>query len=744
MLSTRRSSSVTTRRWQKLRSLALDDPKEAQKLLAKWGENVKIPIFNQSGIHGNEFEGVDSNMQLISDLATTPYGTDPKIDNVLDHMILAFNVIQNPDGRVAGARANGNGFDLNRDYLTQSQSETQASVAIQQKWLAPEALDLHGYVTPTLVESTTKPHNPGIEYDLYIPWNQARSDANEAGLAAIGLGTTRPVNDWCPEADFPGPTGLCEDGSTPGPAVAEGWDDWGPFYTGQYAQLLGFDSSTVEMCNSTGTACSLPGATDFPRGRYGAFRAQQAVSWSTMEFDVANRQGLLDVQLEVYRRGVKNADRPSCCPAPFDVANNWMTEYPKAHVIPFGKGQRSDAEANRLVRWLLANGIEVEKLERDTSFGGQKYEEGSYVVWMSQALRGLANTALSIGVDISADISQLYAPPGAWSHGYLWGADVVEIPRDAKFKPKTSEIRRPNRIDGGVESGSADAYALELDSATAVRAVNALVGAGHAGPARHGGVGQAPGGLGPLRGRQGDEGPAEAGRAHVRPHLPQGEDERHPRHRADRPRAADRRAHGSGEPGRVVAPEPRLPADPVSTWRRSTRPPTDPLVNYDVIWNTGELARRAATQHDGAGSPDGVLRGRRRLPRGRCQRRQLPHHRGPGGRADGRYPRAATGGAASSAGATRAARASPIVGALPVAGHGHRRPADVVHGGAGVAGRRRPPAADGLLRVRPLAARRRVGDGSGLAARRPRPEHRRHGPAHRVRDEPALPGGPRA
>ena len=154
-------------------------------------------------------------------------------------MILAFNVIQNPDGRVAGARANGNGFDLNRDYLTQSQSETQASVAIQQKWLAPEALDLHGYVTPTLVESTTKPHNPGIEYDLYIPWNQARSDANEAGLAAIGLGTTRPVNDWCPEADFPGPTGLCEDGSTPGPAVAEGWDDWGPFYTGQYAQLVG-------------------------------------------------------------------------------------------------------------------------------------------------------------------------------------------------------------------------------------------------------------------------------------------------------------------------------------------------------------------------------------------------------------------------------------------------------------------------------------------------------------------------
>jgi hypothetical protein len=582
-------------RWQKLRSLALDDPREAQKLLSKRGDGVKIPIFNQSGIHGNEYEGVDSNMQLISDLATTPYGTDPKIDNVLDHMILVFNVIQNPDGRVAGTRANGNGFDLNRDYLTQSQSEAQASVALQQKWLAPEALDLHGYVTPTLIESTTKPHNPGIEYDLYIPWNQARSDANEAGLAAIGLGTTRPVNDWCPEADFPGPTGLCEDGSTPGPAVAEGWDDWGPFYTGQYAQLLGFDSSTVEMCNNTGTACALPGATDFPRGRYGAFRAQQAVSWSTMEFDVANRQGLLDVQLEVYRRGVKNADRPSCCPAPFDVANNWMTEYPKAHVIPFGKGQRSDAEANRLVRWLLANGIEVEKLERDTSFGGQKYEEGSYVVWMNQALRGLANTALSVGTDISAEISQLYAPPGAWSHGYLWGADVVEIPRDAKFKAKTSEIRRPNRIDGGVEFGSAGAYALELDSATAVRAVNALVGAGTPAELAMEASGKLPAGSVLFAADKATRDLLkDAGRTYGLTFRSVKTSEIPATEPIDR---VPRIAVLTGAVNQDVWSLRNLgfAADPVSIATINTAP-TDPLGNYDVIWNTAGWPGQATQQ----------------------------------------------------------------------------------------------------------------------------------------------------
>ena len=156
-----------------------------------------MPIFIQGAIHGNEYEGVDANMRTIERLATTPYGTDPEVDAILDGAVVIFNVIQNPDGRVAGTRANGNGFDLNRDFLTQSQSETKASVRIMQEWLPPETLDLHGYVTPTLIEATTKPHNPGIDYDLWLKWNQSRIDANEAAMNAVNLNVTRPVNDWC-------------------------------------------------------------------------------------------------------------------------------------------------------------------------------------------------------------------------------------------------------------------------------------------------------------------------------------------------------------------------------------------------------------------------------------------------------------------------------------------------------------------------------------------------------------------
>ncbi len=188
--------------WTTLRRQALSNPAAAQRQLRGWRDRVKVPIFIQGAIHGNEYEGVDANMRTIERLATTPYGTDPEVDAILDGAVVIFNVIQNPDGRVVGQRPNGNGFDLNRDFLTQSQSETKASVRIMQEWLPPETLDLHGYVTPTLIEATTKPHNPGIDYDLWLKWNQSRIDANEAAMNAVNLNVTRPINDWCSDGSI--------------------------------------------------------------------------------------------------------------------------------------------------------------------------------------------------------------------------------------------------------------------------------------------------------------------------------------------------------------------------------------------------------------------------------------------------------------------------------------------------------------------------------------------------------------
>jgi hypothetical protein len=73
---------------------------------------------------------------------------------------------------------------------------------------------------------------------------------------------------------------------------------------------------------------------------------------------------------------------------------------------------------------------------------------------MSQALRGLAWNALAAGTDIESGISILYASPAAWSHGLLWGADTVEVPRgDTTFKPMTKPISAPNTLTGGIRGG---------------------------------------------------------------------------------------------------------------------------------------------------------------------------------------------------------------------------------------------------------------------------------------------------
>jgi hypothetical protein len=454
-------------RWQHLREQALTEPAAAQATLATFGDDIKVPLYVQAGIHGNEYEGVDASMRQIERLATTPYGTDPEVDNILDHAVVVYNIDQNPDGRALGQRANGFNFDLNRDFLTQSQSETKASVALMQDWLFPDMVDQHGYVTPTLVEATTKPHNPGIEYPFFLKWNQARLDANEAAMNAAGKQIQRPINDWCSNADLPGPSG-CPDGRPPGPASAEGWDDWGPFYTPMYNQLVGMNGSTVEMCS--GTVCG---------GRLGSMFDQYTISWSMFHFNISRRAELLHDLLEIYRLGVTDAPRPACCPAPFDVENNWMYEFPTAYVIPVGAGQRSDAEANRLVSWLLFNGIEVRRLRADSTIAGQNVEQGSYVVLMNQAHRGLAETALGIGLDISNRIGILYAPPAAWSHGYLWGADVLQVPNGVPFTaPVTEPTTRATRLQTGIESGAADYYAIRVNSPAAVRAINRLLGQG--------------------------------------------------------------------------------------------------------------------------------------------------------------------------------------------------------------------------------------------------------------------------
>ena len=411
-------------------------------------------------------------MRIIERLATTPYGEDPQVDAWLDHAVLVFNVIQNPDGRIAGTRANGNGFDLNRDYITHSQSETIASVSVIREWFPIATYDLHGYVEPTLVEGTTVPHNPGIEYDLWTKWNQPRMDANQAGLASEGFGITRPINNippvWIPE----------------GETLPQGWDDWGPFYTGQYGQLRGLDASTVEMCNEIDEQCGIDGVAPPAEGlgRRGAMRQTELVVNSTLDFVVENRREMLFDQYEIYRRGIGGrsaSELTDPLPLPGHARRPRLHDALPAGARDSGRERPAQRRRGQAARRLPARQRHRgQAARRDYRFGGRTFQAGSYVVFLNQSLRALGNTMLDVGDDISDRVTQLYAPPGAWSNGFLWGADVVTIGRDRRFTPNTRAVDETDPVEGGVRPGQSDWLALEIDSRTAVRTANELIGAG--------------------------------------------------------------------------------------------------------------------------------------------------------------------------------------------------------------------------------------------------------------------------
>ena len=125
-------------------------------------------------------------------------------------------------------------------------------------------------------------------------------------------------------------------------------------------------------------------------------------------------------------------------------------------MIPFDGGRGSGATP-RPTGWCSGSSTTASRSRRrpkSSSWNGQTFPAGSYVVWMDQALRGLAYTTLSAGQDISDRITQLYAPPGAWSHGLLWGADVFEIPDDPDVRPgHDPDHRRRTRSRAAWRSG---------------------------------------------------------------------------------------------------------------------------------------------------------------------------------------------------------------------------------------------------------------------------------------------------
>jgi hypothetical protein len=430
-------------RYQAIRNTMLKDPEKAQEMIEKFGD-FKVPVFINGSIHGNENPGVDAAIRLIETLA---YEDTPEVQAILDNVILLVNVVQNPDGRVMYTRRNANGFDINRDFIAQTQPETKATIKVLTEWNPMITLDLHGFINPMLIEPTTPPHNPNYEYDLYLQWalNQAYAMEDELIAQTDETRALIPYRDW-----------------------EDGWDDWGAQYVPMYAMYHGSYGHTLETPSRT---------------EYGV-DAHYAAVWGALNFVAENREAMLYDQIEIFRRGI--LDLPQMLiPDELLDETQWeqyneltIQEFPAAYVIPAGQPfQQSSHQAARLVDFLLFNDVEVTKASQSFMVDGTSYPKGTYIVWMDQPKRGLANTILDAGPDLS-DIVGLtfYSPPAVWSHPLLWGASRAVVEEGLVLN--TTPVNNADKPTGSVSGRGAGAYAYEPTSIAAFQVTNDLIDRG--------------------------------------------------------------------------------------------------------------------------------------------------------------------------------------------------------------------------------------------------------------------------
>ncbi len=449
-------SAVQASRQERIRGLIVDQPAQAARVPGL-AERYKVSVFVNANLHGNEWEGTDAALRLIEDYATSD---DPTVRHTLDSSRIYLVVSANPDGRHDNTRRNASGFDLNRDFVTASQPEVLAVRDALIRTQPMVMLDLHGYVNGTLVEPATPPHGENYEYDLFLKHAYPNGLGIEQAVLELGYNQQ-------------------EDGVTP-PQIPfrdseGGWDDWPPIFTPQYAALHGATAAhTIEVPLRVNRTDYDQPVEELQRRSAINTDIGHAAMTASIGYAVEHRNELLADQIEIFRRGqAGEPQRPVTSEgvpeaAPHDV---YLTDYPRAYLIPTGQGQRSETAAARLVDHLIANDVEVTRARRPVAVDDTTYPAGSYVVDMHQSKRGMANTILAAGTDVSERVDAVYDISG-WSHGLLWGADVTTVPEgtDLDVVGRLVEAAAPT---GSVE-GAGD-LVLELEDPDDVAALNSLL-----------------------------------------------------------------------------------------------------------------------------------------------------------------------------------------------------------------------------------------------------------------------------
>jgi hypothetical protein len=461
------------------RDMLLSDP--GFILSQNWlkdGSSIRPAVFINCSIHGGETTGMDAGLQLIRRLA---FANDAETLSVLSNLIVVVNPTNNPDGRFTDSRPNGHGFDMNRDFIELSQAETQQTVKNIAEWVPLSFDDLHGYVNPILIEPTTFPHNPSLEYDLLVKNTLHQAELQvEMNAEETGYDSQIPYL-WGTLADkFDN--------------ANEGWDDYGPYYTPQIAQYYGSMGQTVETPYKTNDGVA----------------QHYWVAWASVANCLEHKWQLAKDQATMLMRGDQDivSGRPwagnmtdmvrSVDPATGDIVDvGWYLPngsknpafpysnlvgditFPYAYVIPVDDSlQQNPTAVVKFVNQVQLYGAEVEKATAPFTCNNTLYPTGTYVVKTAQPLRPLVNNLLWDGEDVGAQygVSSMY-DIAVWSLPYMWRFDRATA--TTAFAASLTPVTSTQTITGTI-SGSGPIYAFAGDSNIAIKTVNQMLARGYA------------------------------------------------------------------------------------------------------------------------------------------------------------------------------------------------------------------------------------------------------------------------
>ncbi len=395
------------------------------------------------GVHGDEPSGSDAAARLLYELAA---GRDCATRRRLERLVTVIVPVQNPDGREADTRANGAGFDLNRDWFARTQPETVGKIALLRRLPPVMFVDAHeeassAFFFPPNVDPVY--HEVPVRALRAIDgvFSAALRRAFEARDIAYRTGTTYDLfypgyGDSAPTTAF-GAAGMTfEKGAS------------APLATRVQEQFVAQDAA-------------LGAAADHKD----SLLERWAAGWR--EARAQGARGLL-----APNRSLQRGARP-------------QTAVPRGRVYAYVlRADRSPSEVARLVERLRAFDVEVLRLRREVRvssldpYGAEgpraaRLPAGTFWVPLAQGPKHWVQTLLN---------EQTYAPfpyfydVSAWSNALLMGVQggAIGDPRRPRALRRVSGRVRL----GGAPAGASAAYAFATDGTGALALLADLRGRG--------------------------------------------------------------------------------------------------------------------------------------------------------------------------------------------------------------------------------------------------------------------------